>query len=389
MNNLEKIVAAKRSVKHLLKIDDSTNKKILMELAQQAEQNFEIILEANLADLEKMSKSNPKYDRLKLTRDRIYSIANDLRNVANLSSPVGEILERKKLPNGLNLRKIRVPLGVIGVIYEARPNVTFDVFALCFRTGNSVVLKGGSDAYNSNRQIVSLIRKTLEKFSISTDIIQLLSADRSAASDLMGAVGNIDVLIPRGSQTLIDFVRHNSKVPVIETGAGVVHTYFDEFANLEVGEKIIFNAKTRRVSVCNALDCLVIHEKRLSELFAIVKRMAEKSVVIEADEKAFKSLQGKYPENLLVAASEESFGTEFLDYRMAVKTVSSLDEAIKHISEFSTKHSEAIISEDENSKNGTILLKRNNRKIILKNVAEKIFIGDIVEINNKIKLLMN
>lgn len=291
-----------------------------------------------------MAPSDPRCDRLMLTRERICAIANDLRNVAALPSPVGQILEQRQLPNGLKLKKVRVPLGVIGVIYEARPNVTFDVFALCFRSGNASILKGGKDAESSNRAIVELIKACLENCQVSPEVIQLLPAEREAAEQLMNATGFVDVLIPRGSQNLIDSVRKNSRVPVIETGAGVVHTYFDETADLELGQKVIFNAKTRRVSVCNALDCLVVHRRRLAELAQLVAPMAEKSVVIEADSEAYEVLRSNYPQALIFPATEESFGKEHLSYRLTIKTVAGIDEALDHIARFSTGHSEAIIS---------------------------------------------
>ena len=344
MSARQQILQGKMAARTMIGIDDASNRNILLELAQQTRKATEQLIEANRLDLARMPESDPRYDRLKLTPERIAAIADDLNNVANLPSPVGETLEEREMPNGLHLQKIRVPLGVVGVIYEARPNVTFDVFALCFRTGNVAILKGGQDADFSNRAILKIIHQTLAGFGVSTDVVQLLPAQREAASELMNAVGLVDVLIPRGSQNLIDSVRNNAKVPVIETGAGVVHTYFDETASLEMGQKVIFNAKTRRVSVCNALDCLIINEKRLEELAELVSPLAEKSVVIEADESAFRALSGHYPASLLKPATPASFGTEHLDYKLTIKTVADLDQALEHISCFSTRHSEAIIS---------------------------------------------
>jgi glutamate-5-semialdehyde dehydrogenase len=344
MNALQQIELAKEAAISLIEIETTT--EILLDLAERTERSTRLLIEANLKDLENMPEDDPKYDRLMLTEDRIISIAADLRSVAGLASPVGEVIEQRQLSNGLKLRKMRVPLGVVGVIYEARPNVTFDVFALCLRSGNVSVLKGGSDAMHSNQAIVKLIHQSLEKCKISTDIVQLLPPDRESASTLMNAVGMVDVLIPRGSQKLINFVRDHAKVPVIETGAGVVHTYFDKSGDLDLGKKIVFNAKTRRVSVCNALDCLIVHSERLPELSELVAQMADKSVIIEADSSSYAVLESQYPAELLFRANEKSFGREFLDYRMAVKTVRSIEEALKHINQFSTGHSEAIITTD-------------------------------------------
>jgi glutamate-5-semialdehyde dehydrogenase len=240
-------------------------------------------------------------------------------------------------------------MGVIGVIYEARPNVSFDVFSLCFKTGNACILKGGSDASYSNEAIISVIHKVLKKHGVDTGVAALLPPDRAATEALLNAVGYVDVIIPRGSQGLIDFVRKNAKVPVIETGAGIVHTYFDESGDLGKGKAIVNNSKTRRVSVCNSLDCLIIHESRLNDLPAITELLIKSDVEIFADAQAYEALKQTYPQDLLQQASEEHFGTEFLAYKMSVKTVKSLDEALDHISNFSSKHSEAIISEDADS----------------------------------------
>lgn len=349
MKCLKQFEDIKNSTRSLTKITSTDTTRVLLKLADEAEKNIEILLAENQKDLVRMEKSNPKYDRLLLTADRIKSIASEIRNVATLPAPVGEILEEKVLPNGLKMSRKRVPLGVVGVIYEARPNVTFDVFSLCLRSGNAVVLKGSSDAEFSNIAIAKLIKQVLVGESIDSNIVQLLPPDRYAAEELMNAVGYVDVLIPRGSQSLINSVRDNSKVPVIETGAGIVHTYFDKTGDLTKGAEIVFNAKTRRVSVCNALDCLIIHKDRLADLPRLVEKMTSKNVVLYADEPAYQSLVGKYESSLLQKADKESFGTEFLDYKMAIKTVSNLDEALDHIYNFSSKHSEAIISSDNES----------------------------------------
>ena len=339
---LHNVLAASRK---LNLVEAETVNKVLFELANQARVNCEFILNENQKDLERMDSQDPKYDRLKLTEERIEGIASDIENVANLPSPVGIILKGEVRPNGLKIRKISVPFGVIGIIYEARPNVTFDVFALCLKSGNACVLKGGSDAIFSNNAIVEVIQNVLKQFSLDENTVALLPAGREETNEMLRAHGYIDLIIPRGSQALIDFVRENARIPVIETGAGICHTYFDEFGDVEKGAEIVFNAKTRRPSVCNALDCLIVHESRLTDLPVFTKKLSEANVVIYADEKSFKTIQEIYPENLLFKATEESFGTEFLSLKMAVKTVASFDEAIDHIGKYSSKHSEAIVSE--------------------------------------------
>jgi glutamate-5-semialdehyde dehydrogenase len=340
---LQKVLSASRK---LNLIEDEKVTQILLELAKQAEANIDFILAENQKDLVRMSSEDPKYDRLKLTPDRIKGIVNDIRNVAGLDSPVGNILNETVRPNGLKISKISVAFGVIGIIYEARPNVTFDVFALCLKSGNACVLKGGSDAMHSNLAIVTIIQKVLRQFDLDENVVCLLSGGRDETNEMLHAHGYIDLIIPRGSQGLINFVRENATIPVIETGAGICHTYFDEFGDAEKGCEIVFNAKTRRPSVCNALDCLVIHESRLSELPAFAKRLSEEKVVIYADQKSFKKIEGNYPQELLFPANDESFGTEFLSLKMSVKTVADFDEAIAHINQFSSKHSEAIVSEN-------------------------------------------
>jgi len=320
---------------------------VLEDVAVAAIDNTEFILQENAKDLARMNPDDPKYDRLMLTPDRIKSIASDISNVASLPSPLGRVLSETERPNGLLIKKITVPFGVIGIIYEARPNVTFDVFSLCLKSGNACVLKGGSDANDSNLAIVKVIQDVLLKHELDPNMLSLLPVDREATAELLHAHGLVDLIIPRGSQSLINFVRENSSIPVIETGAGICHTYFDEFGDTTKGQAIINNAKTRRVSVCNALDCLIVHQNRLNDLPLLTELLPQSKVVIYADEKSFHALEGKYPSELLEHATEESFGTEFLSYKMAVKTVGSLDEALEHIAAYSSKHSEAIISEDE------------------------------------------
>jgi glutamate-5-semialdehyde dehydrogenase len=325
-------------------LDPETINNTLMMIADAAVESTDYILDENIKDLKLMDQSSPNYDRLLLTSDRIARIASDLRDIVQLKSPLNRILMKSERPNGLMISKISVPFGVVGVIYEARPNVTFDVFSLCFKSGNSCILKGGSEAINSNNAIVNVIRTNLEKNSIDQNVINLLPAGREETTQLLNAREFVDLIIPRGSRELIDFVRENASIPVIETGAGICHTYFDEYGDKEIGRLIINNAKTRRVSVCNTLDCLIIHQTRLSDIDYLVGLCAASNVLIFADEKAYDSLKGKYPSNLLNKASTDSFGTEFLSYKMAIKTVDSIEEAIKHITIYGSKHSEAIIS---------------------------------------------
>ena len=335
----------KRASKSLALLSDEQRNEILQAVADTIITNQERILKANAEDLAKMSKENPLYDRLQLTGSRLEGIASDMRNVATLPSPLGHITKQKTLPNGLRLCRVSVPFGVIGMIYEARPNVTFDVFSLCFKSGNACVLKGGKDADCSNREEVALIHEVLEKYGVSPDVVALLPATHEATGEMLNAVGYVDLCIPRGGRKLIDFVRDTARIPVIETGAGVVNTYFDKDGDLEMGKAIITNAKTRRVSVCNALDCLIIHENRLGDLSALCEKMAEKQVMIYADDKAYAALDGKYP--YLEHATPDSFGTEFMDYKLAIKTVSSLDEALDHIDANGSGHSESIITMNE------------------------------------------
>ncbi|GAB0474711.1 glutamate-5-semialdehyde dehydrogenase [Alistipes indistinctus] len=319
---------------------------VLLALADAAEAKMEFILEANRRDLALMDEQNPMYDRLMLTPKRIRGIAADIRNVASLPSPLGHVLDEVVRPNGMKITKISVPFGVIGVIYEARPNVSFDVVSLCLKSGNACVLKGGHDAGYSNEAIVKVIREVLQAHGMDEHTVTLLPADRAATAALLGAVGYIDLLIPRGSKGLIDYVRDNARIPVIETGAGICHTYFDAAGDRAKCADIVFNAKTRRVSVCNALDCLIVHRDRLGDLPAVCGRLAAKEVVIYADSDAYAVLDGRYPTRLLERATAESFGTEFLSYKMSIRTVSSLDEAIAHITRYSSNHSEAIVSEN-------------------------------------------
>ena len=337
----------KRASKSLALLSDGQRNEILNAVADAIIYNKVRILEANAQDLAKMSKDNPLYDRLQLTDSRLEGIASDMRNVATLPTPLGHITKQKTLPNGLRLCRVSVPFGVIGMIYEARPNVTFDVFSLCFKSGNACVLKGGSDADLSNQACVELIHEILERFNVNPDVVTLLPATHEATGEMLNAVGYVDLCIPRGGRRLIDFVRDTARIPVIETGAGVVNTYFDRDADLKMGKAIITNAKTRRVSVCNALDCLIIHESRLGDLLELVKPLLDHKVMLYADAPAYQLLVGHYPEILLQPATAESFGTEFMDYKMAIRTVASLDEALAHIDQYGSGHSECIITQNE------------------------------------------
>jgi len=319
---------------------------ILNEVADLSLQSIPFILKENQKDLDRMDPENPKYDRLLLNKDRLRSIAKDIRKVADLPSPLNKVLDQRKVPNGLSMTKTSVPLGVIGIVFESRPNVTFDVFALCFKSGNASVLKGSRDAHFSNIAIIKIIHEVLAKYDLS-DVVYLAPSEREALQPILEAVDYVDTIIPRGSQGLINFVREHSKVPVIETGAGIVHTYIAESADIEKGKAIIQNAKSRRVSVCNALDCLVIHKSRLTDLpFIMAGLDTNHQCLVYADAQAFDHLKDHYQKDLLLPATSDSFGTEFLSMKMSIKTVNSLDEAIDHIATYSSKHSEAIVAED-------------------------------------------
>ena len=317
----------KRASKTLALLGDERRNEILLAVADDIVNNKQRILDANAKDLAKMDKENPLYDRLQLTDSRLEGIASDMRNVASLPSPLGHVTKQKTLPNGLRLCRVSVPFGVIGMIYEARPNVTFDVFSLCFKSGNACVLKGGKDADESNREDVALIHEVLTQYGVNPDVVTLLPATHEATGEMLNAVGYVDLCIPRGGRKLIDFVRDTARIPVIETGAGVVHAYFDKDGDIEKGRAIINNAKTRRVSDCNALDTLLIHKDRETDLPKLLAPMEGKVEFFFND--------------------ESRYDTEFMDYKMNVVTVGSLDEALAHIDQHGSGHSEAIITENE------------------------------------------
>lgn len=336
----------KEASKTLATISDEKRNDILLAVADGIENNIPQLIADNALDLARMDKDNSMYDRLQLNETRLHDIAADMRHVSTLPSPLGKILKEKTLDNGLHLRRISVPFGVIGMIYEARPNVTFDVFSLCFKSGNACILKGGKDADESNKAAIKIIHQVLRKFNINTSVVELLPATHEATAEMLTAVGYIDLCIPRGSKRLINFVRDTAKIPVIETGAGVVHCYFDESGDVGIAKDIINNAKCRRCSVCNTLDTLIINSNRLNDLPEICSKLAENKVLIHADERAFNALIGHYPESLLKEINEDIWDTEWLSMQMGIKTVDSLDEAIQHISKYGSGHSECIISED-------------------------------------------
>lgn len=338
----------KEASKTLALITDDKRNKILNAVADAIEENKDSILAANKGDLDKAGKDYAFYDRLLLTPERLDGIAADMRHVATLPSPLGKVLKDKTLDNGLHLKRVSVPFGVIGMIFEARPNVTFDVFSLCFKSGNAALLKGGKEADGTNRAEVELIHDVLKANGVDPSVVELLPATHEATGALLTAVGYVDLCIPRGSKRLISFVRDTAKVPVIETGAGVVHCYFDETGDLVKGQRIVDNAKTRRCTVCNALDCLLINVNRLKDLPQLVAPLAGKDVKLHADEQAYKALEGFYPSALLVHSNgEETWNTEWLSMQMGVRTVGSLDDAIRHIDTYGSGHSESIVTEDK------------------------------------------
>ena len=343
----ETFTKVKSASRKLALLTDDKRNTILMAVADAIIANSDTLLQANAEDLARMDSNSPLYDRLMLTEQRLRGIADDMRHVATLPSPLGMETKHKTLDNGLRLKRVSVPFGVIGVIYEARPNVTFDVFSLCLKSGNACILKGGKDADSSCRAAISLIHAVLEEHGVDTAVATLLPATHEATAEMLNAVGFIDVCIPRGGRKLIDFVRNTAKVPVIETGAGVVNTYLDKDADIAMAARIVENGKTRRCSVCNALDCLIVHADRLPDLPAVCSPLAQHEVTIYADSRAYATLAGSYPVSLLQPATAESFGTEFMAMKMAIRTVDTIDEALEHIRLYGSGHSEAIVTSDE------------------------------------------
>jgi glutamate-5-semialdehyde dehydrogenase len=340
-------VQARQAARSLNRRSEEQVNSLLLALADAVENAIPQLLEANALDLARMDKSNPKYDRLQLTDQRLRDIAADMRSVAALPSPLGKIMSSTTRPNGMTISKVSVPFGVIGIIYEARPNVTFDVFSLCTKSGSACLLKGGSDAHDTNTCAVALIKSVLVANGWDENTVTLLPASHEATAEMLNAVGMVDLIIPRGSKGLIDFVRDNSRVPVIETGAGVCHTYVHQSGLTDIARDIVFNAKTRRVSVCNALDTLVIDRSRLSDLRNICQPLADKGVTIYADPEAYEILNGAYPQ--LEQAQNSDFGREWLDYKMSVKTVENIDEAIQFIEANTSRHSECIVAQDQSA----------------------------------------
>ncbi len=319
---------------------------LLHALADAALEAASDILTANAADLRRMDPADPRYDRLLLDETRLEAIASDLHRVADLPTPLGEILEERRLDNGLHLSKVRVPIGVIAVVFESRPNVTFDVAALCLRSGNACVLKGGRDARDSNAAIVRVVHEVLIDHGVAPGAVFLTSPERSVLPHLLEAVDFVDLAIPRGSRGLIDFVRHHARVPVVETGAGIVHTYVDASADCDTARAVVTNAKARRVSVCNALDTLLIHRARIDDLPMILETLGSRHAAeVFADDEAFDVLDDRY-EGPLRRAGPEHFGREFLSMKLAVRVVGGVEEALDHIHRHSSRHSEAVVAED-------------------------------------------
>lgn len=347
MNLKATFEASRRAARALNRYSEADINALLLALADETERAIPEILEANAKDLARMEPSDPKYDRLKLTEGRLHDIASDMRSVVALPSPLGVTLSETIRPNGMKISKVTVPFGVIGIIYEARPNVTFDVFSLCVKAGSACLLKGGTDANDTNLCVVAMIRRVLAAHGFDQATATLLPASHDATAEMLNASDYVDLIIPRGSRRLIDFVRENSRVPVIETGAGVCHTYLHTSGLTEHATAMVLNAKTRRPSVCNSLDTLIIDADRLSDLPQVCAPMEKFNVEIYADPRAYEALKGHYP--LLRQASDDDFGREWLDYKMSIKTVDSIDQAIDFIEQYGSRHSEAIVAQDQDA----------------------------------------
>jgi len=347
MENIQDILKrAAQSTKVIQSLSEENKKAVLHNLSHRLKTSKEAIIASNVLDLEKMDDADPKKDRLKLTSERIDDLSSSLETIAELPNPANQILLERELENGLLITKKTVPLGVVGVIYESRPNVTIDVAALCIRSGNVCLLRGGSDAFHTNAVLVTLIHQTLDEFNVDRNIVQLLPVDRRFVDELLTATKYVDIIIPRGSQQLIDFVRNNAKVPVIETGAGVCHTYIESSADLEKAADIVVNAKVSRPSVCNALDTALIDEKIYKDFIKIIApKLSDNQVEVYADPNSFEVLSNlQYP--FLKLAEKDDFGREFLDLKCSIRIVDDMEQALDHISTYSSKHSEAIVSEN-------------------------------------------
>ncbi len=376
MDLTQTLKTSRETAVKLIKIDDQEISAILNKLASKIIEKTERILKFNKEDLKSIDEKDPLYDRVLLTPERIEAMAASIREIAGYNSPLDIVLEEKTLSNGLNLKKVSVPIGVIGVIFEARPNVVIDIFTLCFKSKNVCVLKGGSKSEKSNEVLCEIIQNVImENNADLKSAITLLPNDRDLIADFLRADEYIDMIIPRGGKKLIDFVRENSKVPVIETGAGVVHTFFDESGDLKNGIDIIFNAKTSRPAVCNALDTLLIHENRLDDLNVLINDLIAKQVEIRADERSYEIIKEKYPAELLKFATDEDFGTEFLSLKLSVKVVCDVMEAVDHINNFGSKHSEAIIT--ENMENAEYFLKNVDAAAVYVNASTRFTDGGV------------
>lgn len=344
---LSSLKATRKASVQLRALSDEQRQNLLREIAQQLENSENEILTENQKDLDRMDDINPKKDRLLLNHSRISDLATSLNDVANLPDPTGQVISEFITDKGVNIQKVTVPLGVVGVIYESRPNVTIDVASLCLRSGNAVILRGGSDAEFTNLILVKLIHNVLESNNLSKDIVQLLPIDRKFVKELLEAEKYVDIIIPRGSQELINFVRTHSKVPTIETGAGVCHTYVEATAKLDDAARIVVNAKTQRPSVCNSLDTVLVDEQVAKDFLPkLIEGFNGFEVEVFADPQSYDILNNAGYSHLQ-RATPENFGMEYLSQKCSVKVVNGINEALDHIQEFSSKHSEAIVTSDD------------------------------------------
>nr|WP_068887172.1 glutamate-5-semialdehyde dehydrogenase [Pedobacter panaciterrae] len=371
----DQLISAQNAKKSISTLSDKDKQGIINQIAQIISERKEDIIAENLKDLEKMSDADPKKDRLLLNAERIVELSKSLIDVSNLEDPTNKILSEKTIANGLFIQKRTVPLGVVGVIYESRPNVTLDVAALCIRSGNVCLLRGGQDAYHTNLFVVSLIQQVLAENNLDINIVQQLPAERKYILDILTAEKYIDVIIPRGSNHLIEFVRKNALVPVIETGAGVCHTYVEESAILDDAVNIVVNAKVSRPSVCNALDTVLV-DSAVAQPFLekLGPLLVRHNVEIFADAGSYKILKEQnYP--MLNEAEPEDFGREFLDFKCSVKIVDSTDEALDHIAKFSSKHSEAIIT--QNAVKTELFLNQVDAAVVYLNASTRFTDGQV------------